>query len=343
VTPTRRHSLMSWIVLIAILAAIAAALAWRAGLFPESASLDPVVPIRDDDGVTGLIVEPDDGRQPLLDEIAAANESVKLEVYLLSDDEIVDALIAADRRGIDVRVMLEENPFGGNGTHPETFDRLLNAGIETRWAPSSVEFAHIKAMIVDDETLFIMNMNLTRSAFTVNREFAVLTTNPAAVTQAVAIFDADWEGGGDRIDGPLVVSPWNSRSALLDLIDGAKSSIDLYIEFFSDRELRDALIAASDRGVAVRCITPSTDDDNARALFFALMDGGVEVLRFDDRYVHAKAIVVDRNTAFVGSQNFTSTSLDENRELGAIVTEPELVARLIAIFERDRAAAQPFS
>jgi phosphatidylserine/phosphatidylglycerophosphate/cardiolipin synthase-like enzyme len=67
------------------------------------------------------------------------------------------------------------------------------------------------------------------------------------------------------------------------------------------------------------------------------------VLRLDERYVHAKAIVVDHNIAFVGSQNFTPTSLGENRELGAIVTEPEFVTRLVAIFERDRAAAQPFA
>jgi phosphatidylserine/phosphatidylglycerophosphate/cardiolipin synthase-like enzyme len=95
--------------------------------------------------------------------------------------------------------------------------------------------------------------------------------------------------------------------------------------------------------VTVDFITPASDDENARALFFELMDTGINVVTLDDWYVHAKAIVVDDNLAFVGSQNFTSTSLDENRELGVIVSDPDLVARLKAILDRDLAASRPFS
>ena len=44
-------------------------------------------------------------------------------------------------------------------------------------------------------------------------------------------------------------------------------------------------------------------------------------------YLHAKAIVADHRTAFVGSQNFSSSSLDDNRELGIITADPSVVDR----------------
>src|SRR4051794_16936383 len=65
-------------------------------------------------GATGLFIEPDDGRAPILDELAGARKSIKLQIYLLSDREIIDALKAANNRGVDVRVLLEAHPFGGN-------------------------------------------------------------------------------------------------------------------------------------------------------------------------------------------------------------------------------------
>ena len=47
----------------------------------------------------------------------------------------------------------------------------------------------------------------------------------------------------------------------------------------------------------------------------------------------------DRKIAFVGSQNVTATSLDLNRELGMLVSDAAVLARLASIFETDWARA----
>jgi phosphatidylserine/phosphatidylglycerophosphate/cardiolipin synthase-like enzyme len=59
----------------------------------------------------------------------------------------------------------------------------------------------------------------------------------------------------------------------------------------------------------------------------------------DNPYIHAKMVLADGERGFVGSQNFTQTSLDENREIGIVLSEPALLKRLDATFERDAAAA----
>ena len=94
--------------------------------------------------VTGVFIEPGDGRAPLLDEIRAARHSIDLEVYIVTDDAILQSLEEAQRRGVDVRVILEEHPFGGSGGQEEMFARLESAGIAVRWGNPVFRFIHLK-------------------------------------------------------------------------------------------------------------------------------------------------------------------------------------------------------
>jgi cardiolipin synthase A/B len=55
--------------------------------------------------------------------------------------------------------------------------------------------------------------------------------------------------------------------------------------------------------------------------------------------MHAKLLVVDGTLALTGSENFSATSLDENRELGIIVGDPSAVGVLSHTFGQDWASA----
>jgi phosphatidylserine/phosphatidylglycerophosphate/cardiolipin synthase-like enzyme len=289
--------------------------------------------------ITGVFIEPGDGRAPLLDEIAAAQRAIDLEVYIVSDEIILDALADAARRGIAVRVILEEHPFGGGGGQPEIFAWLENAGIAVRYGNPVFRFTHIKTMVIDNAVAIIMNQNLTESAFTSNRDFGVITNEPDAVRTAAAIFAADWTRGDEPDPRPLVVSPTNARAELLAFVAGASDSLDLYAEVLRDTEILDALIAAVERGVRVRLIVSDSPDFAAERA--ALAAGGVDVRLASSLYVHAKVIVADDERAFIGSQNLSATSLDLNRELGIIVADPVNLARITRTFEIDFRVATP--
>lgn len=302
---------------------------------PTSAALPSPPPPT---GVTGIFIEPGDGREPILDELAAARSTIDVEIYIITDDAILQALEAARARGVEVRVMLEEHPFGGGGGQQGIFERLEAADIDVRWANPTFRFSHIKMMVIDDAVAIILNQNLTTSSFTGNREFGVVTTEPAAVETVAAIFAADWDRGPEPDPGPLVVSPSNARQELRALIEGATTSLDIYAEVLRDPEMLEAMMAAARRGVAVRIlISPSSDFE---AEIAALTAGGVEVRLLSNLYVHAKMIVADGERAFLGSQNFSATSLDQNRELGVIVDDPVSLSRLTRTFDIDFRAAQ---
>lgn len=296
-----------------------------------------------------LIVEPDDGISPFTGAIASATQSVQVELYLLTDTRIVQALEEAANRGVDVRVLLELHPLGENPTGPQkTFDSLAAAGVHMKAADPAYTLTHEKAMIVDGATLYVMTCNLTKSALggssaATNREYAVVDTDGDDVREAQAIFQADW----DRTTTPqdtdpnLLVSPLNARTKLSALIASTQSSLLLDQEEMYDSGMEDALIAAAGRGVRVQVLLPQAQTDDPTATGGASQDvarlaqGGVQVRYTTTLYMHAKIVVADGARAFIGSENFSAQSLDSNRELGVLVADPAVLARLTTTFAMD--------
>lgn len=292
--------------------------------------------------VTGLFVAPDDGYPPVIREIDAAECTVDVSVYILSDDLVIDALRYAVDRGVQVRVMLEEHPFGGGGGQDEVREQLELHGVEVRWSGSDIRFSHAKYIVIDRQVAMFMNQNLTTSGFRTNREFGVITTDRSSVIQAHVLFDRDWDHDPlDDPDGPLIVSPTNSRARYLALIGGAERSIDFYAEVIRDFEIVDALEAAAARGVAVRLIVDASFDEATQEIAVRLHHGGAEIRLAETLYIHAKLMIIDDEIAIVGSQNFTPTSLDDNREVAIAIDDATLIARCLAIFERDWLRAMP--
>ncbi len=293
--------------------------------------------------VTGVFVQPDDGYTPVVDEIDAARCTLDLTMYMLTDDVLFQALIRADARGVRVRVILDEHPFGMFGDQQEAFDRLEEGGVEVQWGESAYQFTHAKYMVVDARVAVIMNQNFTGAAFNSNREFGVVTTQPDEVSQASNVFAADWaeDGASPAVPGPLVVSPDNARDRVLGLIASAERSIDFYAELIRDEEILAALRAAEGRGVQVRLIMNASLDPEDISAIEALVADGVEVRLMASLYIHAKTMTVDGEVSLVGSVNYSMTSLDRNREMAMVVDDPLLVSRVISVYERDWARSVP--
>lgn len=265
-------------------------------------------------------------------------------MYLLSDHDVIDAIEASRRGGVQVRVMLEENPYGTGPGNRAVFDRLRVAAVATRWSPSDFQLSHDKYAVADRNVALIGTANWTHSAFTQNREYLVEDTNPRDVGALTALFDADWERRKVHLDDDnLVVSPTNSRSDFLALIDNARQTLHLEAEEMQDVQIEDALIAAAARGVQVEVIIPrpTGGSDSNAAGAQRLTAGDVQVRRLQNPYVHAKTIVVDGREAFIGSENISGPSLDQNREVGILISDAEAVRRVEETFSRDWKAGLP--
>lgn len=85
-----------------------------------------------------------------------------------------EALLRAKERGVDVRVLLEENPYNATSINRETVQFLQKNTLNFyETGDQNFSFMHAKYMIIDDGWI-ISTANWTRSSFSSNREFFVI-------------------------------------------------------------------------------------------------------------------------------------------------------------------------
>jgi phosphatidylserine/phosphatidylglycerophosphate/cardiolipin synthase-like enzyme len=292
-----------------------------------------------------LSVEPYAGLAPILSVIHSAHHELDIGVYYLDDRRILHAVRDAVQRGVDVRIMVEPKPFGMKPWQVQKEVQKIEAtGAHFQYVPSryvshgdDYAFYHAKYCVNGHEAE-IGTANFDWSAFHRNREYLYDTTNPTVVRAVQAVFNADW----NRQHAPawthrvLVLSPGTSAAQLLEVIDQS-GPIDVESEELGPyRPILDALAA---KGRDLRLILPaSINREDQRDVAFLRGHGcQVRLLPVKPVYMHAKMIVGHR-LAFIGSENFTSVSLENNREVGVLLDGSDL-GKLQAQFNKDWARA----
>jgi phosphatidylserine/phosphatidylglycerophosphate/cardiolipin synthase-like enzyme len=292
------------------------------------------VPAGAPSGPVSLLVEPDAGADAVRDLLKGARASLWMEMYLLTDEATMDALIDRRRAGVDVRVLLEPHPYQADGANDDAFARLAAEGVLVAWSSPRFALTHAKAIVVDHARLVVLTLNLTRAGLTSNREYAVVDEDARDVAAAESLLRADLAGApAPGPAGRLLASPTSMRPALIEAIGGAARSVAVEMEELSDAAVVDALAAARARGCAVSVALPGSGASAATsAAARRLAAAGVDVRLVDAPTVHAKAVIAD-DGLYVGSANLTAASLDANRELGLALRDPaalRAVARTIA-------------
>ena len=283
-----------------------------------------------------LVTEPTDGRDQILSAINNAHKEILVEVYLLSDKDIIFALESADKRGVDVRVMLEEHPVGGGSLNNTSSKSLQNAGVQFKWTNSAYTLTHEKAIVIDNAEVIVLSQNLTASSFTKNREYDIFDTNKQDVDEVRNMFIADWQRNSFTPPvSHLLVSPVNARSALTSLISSAHSEVDIEVEDIADEQMV-SLLCSKVASVEIKLLTPTLSQlaGNKKDLD-ELSQCGVTIETIASPYMHAKLIAVDTAQAYVGSVNLSRQSMDENRELGIILTQQDILQSLESTFQSD--------
>jgi cardiolipin synthase A/B len=76
-----------------------------------------------------IIVLPDDSAKLILDAIANAEKSIRIKMFNFSDFSLLQAFIAAQHRGVDVRMMLNPERRDGQKENHDARKTLTDAGV----------------------------------------------------------------------------------------------------------------------------------------------------------------------------------------------------------------------
>ncbi|WP_287417336.1 phospholipase D-like domain-containing protein [Oceanithermus sp.] len=104
-------------------------------------------------------------------ELDAAEREVWVAAFVLTHPRVLEALNAAARRGVAVRVLLERRNL------PDSREEALGPRVEVR-ADANPAAMHLKAIVIDERTVVTGSFNFTRSAVSRNDENLLVLTHP---------------------------------------------------------------------------------------------------------------------------------------------------------------------
>jgi phosphatidylserine/phosphatidylglycerophosphate/cardiolipin synthase-like enzyme len=310
---------------------------------------------------------PEDLHRSWLDAINGAESSIFMEMFHLTDPEVVAALRAKPRT-MSIQLILDGVNLKAPGTAKVASDLVADRPniqiYPSSGPPAGFTQTHTKAMVVDGKLALITSINLTSNA-AIQRDYGVSTSDPAIIREMTTVFTADIAnsknaaaGSGpvratpDGVGaGELIWSPVNSEARLVSLIGeaakiaaGPARTIDATVENLGDGAIEAALSKAAKSGVQVRIIVPQCvlgANGPRNYGFFATLKNGVQYRVMPhpssarQPYMHGKMIVLGNGRAYLGSVNFSKNSTRGNRELGIILTSATVSQQLEQLFDAD--------
>jgi len=315
----------------------------------------------------------------LKERIEQAQHHIHIEFFIWrSDDrgrEFLDLLVAAARRGVKVRLLLDQ--VGCLGVRRSFFAPLVEAGGRFSWF-YSLPFRrhsrfmnlrnHRKLQIIDGEIGFIGGMNIGREYACEDPDLglwrdAQLEVRGNVVTYLQEVFATDWffateekisgreyfpEIDADReghlcqvIAGGPDLPREPLPKSLITLLNFASERVWLATGYFvPDILLLSALQICAARGVDVRLLVSEKTDHPylvlvGRSYYEDLLRYGVRVYEYSKGINHAKVMVIDKEWLMVGSANSDNRSLRLNFELNLLVHDTTVAGQFESVMRKD--------
>lgn len=138
--------------------------------------------------ILGIYFSPKGGcAQALIELITSARKSIHVLIYSFTLDSIGDALIAAYKRGVDVKIVFEKDQI----TKYSEYWRLRWASVPVR-NDTNPNLMHNKVMIIDSEIVVTGSYNWSESAEERNDENIIIIRSRRIAEEYEKVFERIW-------------------------------------------------------------------------------------------------------------------------------------------------------
>lgn len=293
-----------------------------------------------------LYVLPQDGPAPIVRFIENARGPLVINNYFLDSRPILAAISDAVRRGVGVEVILEPRPYMiSRYMVQKEYREVAATGAKVVSAPSRFAtgrtFDHAKYAVSANGVL-IGTANWDWSGMHKNREYIYVSHNPMLVKamQKVALADINGRPANIPLGDPaaLVLSP-GPRNGVYDAMASLiQQPGPVGIETEELQPDNPMMQVMEQKGSQLSIILPDKLSSREDEAVSELRHAGVHVVTLKSPYMHAK-MIVGTKAGFIGSQNFSITSINYNREVGVIMSGRENMQILDQEFSADYSAA----
>ena len=127
-------------------------------------------------------------RNVIIRQIESATQQLQICVFTISDDRITDSLLTAHKKGINIKLITDNDKSFDEGSD---VDQLARAGIAVKMDKTSNHMHH-KFMVADQRALLTGSYNWTVSAARYNHENIIVTQDAGVVKSFMREFDQLW-------------------------------------------------------------------------------------------------------------------------------------------------------
>lgn len=291
----------------------------------------------------------------LLEDIAAAEQSVDVAVFEYNLLTIADTLVDAVNRGVTVRLALDRESL--EDPDDARFAGLLeDAGATISWQDGD-GFLHSKFVIIDERIVWTGSWNMTGNDTFRNNNNLLRFVVPELVADYATEFSEMLAGrfGNDKaaespygrvtFDGAEVhvffTPRERPRAELVTLLSSAQQEI-LFLAFsFTSDEIGAALVERAAAGVNVSGVIEKRNANGLGSELETLLNGAVDVLTDGNCYtMHHKVMIIDQRYVVTGSYNFTQRAETVNDENLLIIDSAALASAYLDEYERVRGQAE---
>lgn len=287
-----------------------------------------------------------------------ARHTIVIQMFLWVDDvtgrRIASVLLEAADRGIQVQIIKDAvgdifevaGDFLGTRTSPHDCWKRF-------WTHPNIRISydthhdHAKVYVIDDETLLLTGMNIADDYRTVYHDYLVELRGRRFVEQYLS--RRTHPDGSADVELIMNTEQQNSvRSVLMRILSEARESVVVEHGYVSDPAVIDALLVLMRRNVRVTVIMPDTSGLHYYANMSALGQllsgahrGNLRVFLYPGR-IHAKVLLIDHDTVFIGSANLIRSSLDEMGEVNVLIRRKwRMIRKLRDTFREDILRSRP--
>ncbi|MDR0690970.1 MAG: cardiolipin synthase [Streptococcaceae bacterium] len=322
-----------------------------------------------------------DGRKKfdaLIKDIKNAKHHIHFQYYIFRMDnlgkEIYTELLAAQKRGVKVRILLDA--WGSHGVKKKTFCELIHAGGDVVFffpikliSSFRVNYRnHRKIVVIDGKVAYTGGFNVGDEYLGLSKKFGYWRDNHLRLTGEGVYslqnrFIMDWNSQhSNEIKKPekyfpqemdwgdlhlqIVTSGPNShdeevKNVYLKMINMAQKEILIQTPYYiPDESIHEALKTALMSGISVHLQIPNKPDHPfvywATYSFAAeLLDYGAVVETYEKGFVHAKTIIIDLGIVSIGSANIDVRSFNLDFEVNALIYNKDFAEKARQAFYAD--------
>ncbi len=291
--------------------------------------------------------------QHLAEAIQAARLSVDVAVLDLDLWSLRDALIAAHRRGVAVRLVVDSDYLDG-----KEIQEIREAGIPVL-GDRREGLMHNKFAVIDRSEVWTGSMNYTVSEAYRNNNNLVRLRSPRLAEDYTAEFDEmfveDLFGPGSPANTPHPVfsvegvrvevyfSPDDGvTQQMVELVSSAAESVYFLAYSFTSDDLAEALLERHQAGVEVAGVMETRQvESNTGSDYERFRAEGIDV-RLDGNpdNMHHKVLIIDGQIVVTGSFNFSRSAEERNDENTLVLHDPQLAVLYLGEFEKVFSEAQ---